>query len=1025
MLEAALIALAQFAGQTVAAAAITGVWESARHKVARLLGRGDPKMTEVAERWLADTHGQLAAAADGDLEPARAAQAQRWEGRFADLLDEDPGIEAELRAVVEEIAAQLPAGVVAAADHSLAAGRDVNITAPGPSGAFGPGSAVASHLGTAIGQVVQPPRPEVAALPVSLPPRPVLLAGREELLAGLDAQLSGGDGPRVVALHGLGGAGKTSVALEYAHRHLAEAGLAWQLPAEDPALLLAGFARLAAQLGAREVIDARDPVASVHGVLAAYTAAWLLVFDNAPDRAAVEAFLPPAGRGRVLITSQSAAWPPGQAVLVPVLDTEVAAGFLVNRTGDPDERAATELATELGGLPLALEQAAAYIQATGTTLARYLSMFRARRMDLLARGEAAGHPAHVAATLGLALSRLAKEAPAAAGLLRLLACLAPEPVPLNLLLADPQAAGQLAPEVAAAAGLLLGDPVAAGDAVAALRRYSLVTPAGDGAVLVHRLVQAIILAQLPAEVAGQWQQAAAALVEAAVPADTTLPAAWPVCAVLLPHARAVLALTSGGMRRIATYLGWSGSYLAARDLFQLIAGAHSEDDAYGPEHRDTLIARHELAYWTGAAGDAGARDQYAALLPIRERVLGAEHPDTLTTRAELAGWTGAAGDAAGARSQFAALLPICERVLGAEHPDTLTTRANLAYLAGAAGDAAGARGQYAALLPLFERVWGPEHPATLAARAGLAFWTGEAGDAAGARGQFAALLAIHERVLSAEHPQTLAARHDLAYWTAKAGDAASARDQLAALLPIREQLLGAEHPATLATRHNLAAWTGAAGDAADARDQYAALLPLVERVWGPEHPDTLNTRNQLAAWTGAAGDAADARGQLAALLPISERVSGPEHPEPLNTRHNLAYWTGKAGDAAGARDQYAALLPIDERVLGANHPETLVTRHNLAYWTGEAGDAAGARDQLAALLPIFKRVSGPEHPETLATRHDLAHFTGKAGDAAGARDQLAALLPISERVLGAEHPATLNTRSNLARWTRRADRGEN
>jgi hypothetical protein len=104
-------------------------------------------------------------------------------------------------------------------------------------------------------------------------------------------------------------------------------------------------------------------------------------------------FLPPAGNGRVLITSQSAVWPPGQAVEVPVLDTEVAAGFLASRTGDPDERAAMELAGELGGLPLALEQAAAYIQATGSTLAGYVSLFRDRRADLLARGEAAGHPA--------------------------------------------------------------------------------------------------------------------------------------------------------------------------------------------------------------------------------------------------------------------------------------------------------------------------------------------------------------------------------------------------------------------------------------------------------------------------------------------------------------------------------------------------------------------------------------------------------------------------------------------------------
>ena len=95
-------------------------------------------------------------------------------------------------------------------------------------------------------------------------------------------------------------------------------------------------------------------------------------------------------------------------------------------------------------------------------------------------------------------------------------------------------------------------------------------------MLVHRLVQAITRAQLAAEAAGQWEQAAAALVEAAVPADARLPAAWPVCAVLLPHARAVLDLTSGGMWQIAQYLGYSGSYSAARDLFRLIADAHTE-----------------------------------------------------------------------------------------------------------------------------------------------------------------------------------------------------------------------------------------------------------------------------------------------------------------------------------------------------------------------------------------------------------------------------------------------------------------
>ena len=90
-------------------------------------------------------------------------------------------------------------------------------------------------------------------------------------------------------------------------------------------------------------------------------------------------FVPPAGPGRVLITSRNQIWPPGQALDVPVLDPEVAAEFLVSRTGDPDRAAALELAGELGGLPLALEQAAAYIQATGTTLAGYLALFRQRQ----------------------------------------------------------------------------------------------------------------------------------------------------------------------------------------------------------------------------------------------------------------------------------------------------------------------------------------------------------------------------------------------------------------------------------------------------------------------------------------------------------------------------------------------------------------------------------------------------------------------------------------------------------------------
>ena len=106
-------------------------------------------------------------------------------------------------------------------------------------------------------------------------------------------------------------------------------------------------------------------------------------------------------------------------------------------------------------------------------------------------------------------------------------------------------------------------------------------------------------------------QAAAALIEAAIPADTEPPQTWPVCAALLPHAQAALADDSDGMARIANYLGRSGSYTAARDLQR--KGVEARERVLGPEHPDTLRARSNLARWTGAAGDpAAARDLFAA-----------------------------------------------------------------------------------------------------------------------------------------------------------------------------------------------------------------------------------------------------------------------------------------------------------------------------------------------------------------------------------------------------------------------------
>jgi hypothetical protein len=943
MLAESLLALASVAGRTVVQSAASDAWETTRRGFARLLGRGYPDQERGTEGRLDETRRELTGSGDSDLEKIRPELESQWTTRVKDLLEDDPDAEPVLRTLVQDIQAQLPAGVVSAADHSIAAGRDINVTASGNGVAAGSihgnvtssslqasGSAVFAHSGgVAVRKVENLNLPDQRPTqPVALLPRPVYLVGREKMLADLDARLSAGgvSWPRITVLFGMGGAGKTSVALEYAHRHLADTGLAWQFTAEDsaedPTVFATEFRRLATQLGVKDLVSQQEPVAAVHAVLAVYPVGWLLIFDNAPDRAALEPFLPPSGRGRILITSQNHSWPPGQAIEVGVLDPGSSADFLVNRTGDPDRQAAALLAAEVGGLPLALEQAAAYMQATGNLLADYLTLFRQKRAVLLGKGEPTGHTKTVATTWALAFTRLEQSQPGAAGLLRLLAWFAPEAIPLRLLQPSTRLAGQFGPNVAPILVPLLDEPLEIGDAIAALRRYSLVNPAGHGEVTVHRLVQAVTLDQMPGEESAQWRQAAGALIEAAIPADTSSPETWPDLAALLSHAQAALTDDSVGMALIASYLGNSGSHAAARDLYSRIA--HAREEVCGSEHPATLTAREALAGWTGEAGDAvAARDQLAKLLPVMERALGAEDTKTLMARFSLARWNGQAGDPARACEQFKELLPDVRQALG------------------------------------------PRDIETFKVRAGLAGWTGEAGDAVGARDQFETLLPDVKDVLGSKAPETLTYRGWLARWTGEAGNPAGARDQFREVLPDLEQAFGAEHPATLKILASVAGWTGEAGDPAGAREQFKALLSVVRRVFGLRHPETLTDRASLARWTGEAGDQAGAREQFRELLPDVKDVFGPYHPETLNDRANLAHWTGEAGDAAGAREQFKEVLPDAQKLLGSKHPVTLRARANLARWTGEAGDPAAARERFAALLPDMEKELGPNYPDTL------------------------------------------------------------
>jgi tetratricopeptide (TPR) repeat protein len=564
------------------------------------------------------------------------------------------------------------------------------------------------------------------------------------------------------------------VAGRHPYRQRADYDLVWWVGGQQPTSLLGDYAALAGQSplavdlklaedGPQEVV-----VAAVRAWLERHRR-WLLVLDNVEEPQAAAELLPRSATGHVLLTSQAeAGWEPLAGPLpVEVLAPADASGFLLARIGQREleaKAAATTLATTLGGLPLALEQAAAYVAAAGTvSLAGYAELFATRALELLKRGQPLGYQHTVATTWSLALQRLQETEPAAVGLLTLAAFLAPDDLPQPLLAAHPD---ELPEPLAATAG----DPLALADAVAALRRYSLIRVVADG-LFVHRLLQTVVRAALDAKDERAWAAAAVRLLRAGFPDDSQEVATWPDCERLLPHG---LAAAANGQRLYVELeaclflLNEAGVYLRSRGQYQL------------------------------------ARELHEQALAGRRRVLGNDQPNTLNSMNNLAVDRRALGDLKGARDLLEQALAACRRVLGDNHPETLFSMNNLALTRHALRDLPGARDLLEQTLAGRRQALGDDHPATLRSMNNVAEVYRDLGDLAGARELHEQTLAACRRVLGDDHPDTLSSMNNLALTRRDLGDLPGARDLLEQTLAGRRQVLGDDHPATLQSMKSLA-----------------------------------------------------------------------------------------------------------------------------------------------------------------------------------------------------------------------------
>jgi tetratricopeptide (TPR) repeat protein len=749
------------------------------------------------------------------------------------------------------------------------------------------------HHGTAVAQAERP------RFPAALPPvwnvpfrRNRAFTGRQSILQQLANQLDGGTGAVTQAINGGGGIGKTATALEYAYRHRTAFDTVWWVRAEEPTTLISDYADLAAALELQEasLADQQQVALAVHRWLQVHDR-WLLVLDNAEGPATTTGLAPPLARlvdllpaepsGQVLVTSRDASWRREASIAeVDLFTPEEAVSFLLSRAGSSDDQAAGRIAELLGLLPLALEQAGAYVEETGITLSDYLQRLRRFPSLMLAQGEPRDRdPADtVATTWQVSLERV-RPVPGALVVLEIAAFLAPEDVPRDLLTQplDPPAV-ELAD---------LADPITLDRAVGALRRHGLVKTA-DGALTVHRLLQQVVRDSLDAEAKDRRLGLAVRLLAAQFPEEPLEPSVWPACARLLPHAYALAAHASQQqlvmpalaelLHRMGTYIGERGLGLTralelGTDALEMRQQLHQGD------HPDIARSLHNVAVSMWLLGDhSGARKLLEQVLRMRQRLYRGDHLDIVRSLDSFAEVLLTLGDPVQARGLYEQALAMAQRLYEGDHPDIARAFAGLAEVLRALGEPAHARHLDEQALAMSQRLYQGDHPDIAINLNDLAEDLYALGEYALARGLDEQALAMRRRLYEGDHPEIARSLNNLAKDLRGLGEYALARELHEQALAMRRRLHAGDHPETAKILDDLGTTVRGLREQVRARQLHQEGLAMFQRLYQDNHPLILTTLIHLAEDLRALGDEAQARNFDEQALAMRQQLSARKPP---------------------------------------------------------------------------------------------------------------------------------------------------
>jgi tetratricopeptide (TPR) repeat protein len=685
----------------------------------------------------------------------------------------------------------------------------------------------------------------------NIPDRNPFFTGREQVLTQLREALAR---QGRAALSGLGGVGKTQTAVEYAHRHLDQYLYTFWVTAASREAIVSGDVTIAGLLKLPES-TAKDQTLAVDAVMRWLTShrGWLLILDNADDLAMVREFIPSGKNGHLLLTTRArAVGAIARLVEMQDMDTDEGALFLLRRAKyiaedafletaiEVDQAIANEITAQLDGLPLALDQAATYIEETSCGLSGYLELYRKHAPDLLQlRGTLGpGHPDPVASTWALSFEKIEKACREAAELLKFCAFLHPDAIPEEVFYEG-------ATELGSVLGVIALDQLALNHAISEILKYSLVRRDPSANTLeIHRLVQFVLKQGMDEAAQRLWADRAVRALNCAFPSVEF--SSWADCERLLPQVSACAELIDQWRLEFpeaARLLNNGGSYLYQRGRYAAVGPLYQRaltirEKVLGPEHPDVATSLNNLALLYDVQGQYAKSDPLCQrALAIREKVLGPEHPDTAASLNNLADLYRAHGQYTKSEPLYQRALAIREKALGTEHPDTAISLGSLAGLYNAQGEYAKAEPLYQRALAICEKALGPAHPDVANSLNNLAGFYLAQREYAKSEPLYQRALAIREKTLGQEHPNVATSLNDLALLYHAQSQYSKAEPLYQRALAIWENVMGPEHLEVATSLHNLAGLCASQGQYAKAEPLYQRALAIRGNVLGLEHSD--------------------------------------------------------------------------------------------------------------------------------------------------------------------------------------------